>query len=131
MDNMAEKKKLLGSCSVCGKDLYEGDDAYATSTGKMDAIAEGFYMDTFQPWGTVACKECGSKISTAIASLIEAKSDVVVLSKSESKILSELLLEFIEDNKYFKNGCPDEEEVKRVKGNIEQAGSLVQKLSIS
>ncbi len=66
-----EKKKMVCVCDVCGRELFDGDEAYATSTGNVSLEAEGFAPGK-DPWLTVACAECGEKISDAVASVESA-----------------------------------------------------------
>ncbi|RMF99724.1 MAG: hypothetical protein D6726_12525, partial [Nitrospirae bacterium] len=57
------------NCSVCGKELQEGDRAYGTTMGWIDPLFDGFISDPDSPWLTVACEKCGERISEAIANL--------------------------------------------------------------
>lgn len=63
------KEEKVCSCTICGKKLFDGDKAYGTTTGIIDAEVDGFYSDDSEPWLTVACEECGKKISEAIHKL--------------------------------------------------------------
>ena len=56
------------NCDICGKGMKDGDRAYATTTGVISDEVDGFWMDE-GPWHTVACVECGEKISDAINKL--------------------------------------------------------------
>lgn len=64
-----EEKEPLCNCDICGKDLYDGDIGYGTTTGRVTIDFEGFGADTDEPWLTVACHECGELIGDAIATL--------------------------------------------------------------
>lgn len=63
-----EKQRPICACDVCGKEMFDGDEAYATTTGKVSLEAEGFVPGE-GPWLTVACAECEEKISDAVASI--------------------------------------------------------------
>lgn len=62
-------------CTICGKKLHDGDSAYATTTGTIEifgVIGEyGFNVNHREPWLTIACEECGLKISGKIHELIK------------------------------------------------------------
>jgi hypothetical protein len=64
MDKKTEEP--ISKCTVCGKPLYDGDRAYATTEGYMDGGVEGFVPDHKVPYLTVACEDCGFKITEAI-----------------------------------------------------------------
>lgn len=68
---MAKKKVFWDGCGICGKEMYYGDRAYATTTGSITDDVGGFDAADCEPWLTVACEECGEKISEAICNLIE------------------------------------------------------------
>jgi hypothetical protein len=64
-------KKPVCNCTICGRPLYHDDPAYGTTTGTIDERIEGFVPSEFEPWLTIACKDCGWKISEAIENLQE------------------------------------------------------------
>ena len=60
------------TCTVCGKELKEGDDLYVTSSARLEdsarlGVVEICVSDT--PYFTIACDECGQKISEVIESV--------------------------------------------------------------
>ena len=57
------------NCDICGKSIENGDKAYATTTGLIKEECEGFVPDIDTPWLTVACSECGDRISEVIANI--------------------------------------------------------------
>ena len=59
------------SCDLCGKDLFDGEEAYATALGYISKEVNGFTSGEDSPWLTVACAECGEKISEAVEKLIK------------------------------------------------------------
>lgn len=65
---MIEAKPYM-DCNICGKPMYDGDKAYATVGGIIDRTVEGFYPSDNEPYYTIACDECGQKISDAISRL--------------------------------------------------------------
>lgn len=62
--------KICG-CTICGKDLYNGDKAYATTLGEISVLHGGFVEDEMEAYLTVACASCGEKISEAIGKIRE------------------------------------------------------------
>ena len=73
-NEIIEEREELEVCNICGKDLYDGDEAYGTTTGDISDDAGGFIQTHDEPWLTVACPDCGSRISDAI-SLISGAPD--------------------------------------------------------
>ena len=67
---MARRKEFRDGCSICGKKMYYGNSAYATTTGSIEEDVGGFDAADCEPWLTVACEKCGEKIGDAIADLI-------------------------------------------------------------
>lgn len=65
-----EERTPLCACDICGKDLYDGDEGYGTTMGMVTKNFEGFGADS-DSWLTVACTECGEKISDMISNLLE------------------------------------------------------------
>ena len=61
------------NCTVCGKPLFDGDKAYATTGGTIEESVDGFMMDDIEPWFTVACESCGLEISGAITNIQKKK----------------------------------------------------------
>lgn len=59
-------EEQISKCNVCGKPLYDGDRAYATTEGYIGGGIEGFVPDHKGPWLTVACEDCGLKITDVI-----------------------------------------------------------------
>jgi len=55
-------------CSVCGVEISNGESAYAVTTGTIEEECFGFRTDD-KPWLTVACEECGVKITEAICNI--------------------------------------------------------------
>lgn len=49
--------------------MYDSDKAYATVGGVIDRVVEGFRPSDEDPYHTIACEECGLKISDAISQL--------------------------------------------------------------
>lgn len=45
-------------CDRCGIAIEEGADAIATTTGRIDALVEGFYMSDTEPWLAVYHADC-------------------------------------------------------------------------
>lgn len=66
------KGAWLFRCTICGKELEDGDPAYATTTGTIQEEMDGFMPDE-NPYPTVACEECGYLISDAIDKLVGEK----------------------------------------------------------
>lgn len=56
-------------CDICGKELYDGDKAYATTDGQVKKDCEGFMPSQTEQWNIVACASCGERISDKICSL--------------------------------------------------------------
>lgn len=73
--DMQQIREPLTSCSLCGEDLFDGDKAFATTTGSMDADVGGFAADE-NNWLDVVCSECGDTIGDAICK-IEVKPKAV------------------------------------------------------
>lgn len=57
------------NCTICGKELEEGERAYGSTEGWIDPLFEGFVSNPDSPWLTVACEKCWEKISEAINNL--------------------------------------------------------------
>lgn len=104
-------------CTLCGKELKEGDKAYATTTGVIvtdaydsNGVPQGeeqepyFFMDDNEPWLTVACEECGDHVSR----LINAFGDM-----AESEILQEELDRILHEQfeQLMFEECENEKEV--------------------
>ena len=51
--------------------MYYGNEAYATTTGSLEESVDGFNVSDYEPWLTVACKDCGEKINEAINDLVD------------------------------------------------------------
>lgn len=66
-----ERPIFADGCSICGKEMHYGDRAYGTTTGSLEEDMAGFSPDDVEPWLTVACEDCGQKISNAINDLVE------------------------------------------------------------
>ena len=65
------EEKFTVPCDICGEDIPDCEPAYATTTGTIEKSYEGFAASDTDPWLTVACANCGSKISDAIVNLME------------------------------------------------------------
>jgi len=74
---MGKKRDGVTTCGICGKSLYHGDAAYATTTGVIEESVGGFSASDTDPWLTVACKKCGLKISDLICGIDEWKTFLV------------------------------------------------------
>lgn len=59
-------------CGICARTLKDGDPAYATTTGSIEAEVDGFSASDMEPWLTVVCEECGQLISEVIYALQKA-----------------------------------------------------------
>ncbi len=57
---------VIAGCDICGKDMYDSEKAYATTAGRISSKIGGFNPDTDEPWFTVACEDCGERISAAM-----------------------------------------------------------------
>jgi DNA-directed RNA polymerase subunit RPC12/RpoP len=60
---------MATNCTICGKELKDKDEAYGTTEGYIDDLSEGFVPYVDRPWLTVACKNCGERISEAISNI--------------------------------------------------------------
>jgi hypothetical protein len=62
------------NCNICGKELGEGARAYVTSHGDINSAELGVTLCDDEPCLTVACEECGHKISDAICEIAAGRS---------------------------------------------------------
>lgn len=70
----ADKDKTpMGSCSLCGEDLCDGDNATAITTGGIKSECEGFVPDQDSPWLDIWCDECRPAVMMAIDKLVASK----------------------------------------------------------
>ncbi len=49
------------SCSSCGQPMFNGDQAFASTTGTMRSDVEGFMPSDEGPWENVVCTDCNDK----------------------------------------------------------------------
>ena len=63
-----DKEAVVITCDVCGKDMKDGDETYATGGGLVDALVDGHYPAE-DGYYTMACADCGALISDFIASI--------------------------------------------------------------
>lgn len=57
------------NCAICDKEFEEGERVYLTGGGTFMKEHYGPIADGEEPFYTVACTDCGLKISTAISKL--------------------------------------------------------------
>ncbi|MBI5026741.1 MAG: hypothetical protein HZC12_08485 [Nitrospirae bacterium] len=66
-------------CTGCFKQIAESDKAYATAIGSIEQNPfskegeYGFYASEVEPWITVLCKDCGSRVHDFITKQLQAK----------------------------------------------------------
>lgn len=60
----------LECCSICGKNLFDDDDAAGVTKGKIIEDYHGFGSDS-EPWDYVFCQKCYSETFSEIMSRIE------------------------------------------------------------
>lgn len=63
--------EIMCTCSICDKDMYCGDPAYATITGSIEDQVQGFMPGDLAGWLTVVCEDCGRRISDKIVELMK------------------------------------------------------------
>lgn len=76
---------VMVKCTVCGKELYDGDKIYLTTTKQIKSCDDGDY--TLEVTGEVgkfteACESCGNHMSATpelLDALKEAKEEVCIL----------------------------------------------------
>lgn len=54
------EKEAIETCSICGKDLNDGDKALALTLGEVSADCNGFVPGQDTPWLSVWCEDCKS-----------------------------------------------------------------------
>ena len=54
-----EEPEPLECCTICGEDLFDGDEAAGVTLGDIRADYEGFGSDS-EPWDYVFCRKCYS-----------------------------------------------------------------------
>jgi len=63
------EEKFTVPCDICGEDIPDSSGAYATTTGSIEELYNGFAASDTDPWLTVACKKCGQIISDRISKI--------------------------------------------------------------
>jgi hypothetical protein len=79
---LEEEPEPLECCWICGKELFDGDEAAGITLGSLMADYWGFGSDS-EPWEYVMCHKCYSERFIEVMSHIE---EVLMFLKLAEKI---------------------------------------------